>query len=102
MNQVIAVTDFINEWQVWGYGEPAGCKRHHEAHSFCQVINQPVRILDVTPWKLRLVLYYLAALFLQVLFRFLYTLDSNFQHGSKGRTSFDKQIDVRSVEADHI
>jgi hypothetical protein len=72
------------------------------AQLFCQVINQPVWILDVTPRKLRLILYYFAALFLQVLFRFLHTLDGNFQARSKGRTSFDKQIEVCSVEADHI
>ena len=48
--------------------------------SLCQVINQAVRIFDVTSWEIRLIFHDLANLFLETRFGFLDAFDRNFEN----------------------
>lgn len=70
--------------------------------SLCQVINQTVRIFDVTSWGIRLIFSNLATLFLETRLGFLDAFDSHFENRSKRRASLNKKVDVLSAEADHI
>jgi hypothetical protein len=65
--------------------------------SLGQVINQTVRIFDVTSWEMRLIFHDLATLFLETRFGFLDAFDSNFQNRPKRRASLNKKVDVVSI-----
>src|ERR1700734_2965713 len=69
---------------------------------FCQVIDEPVWIFDVTSGKIRFVLNYATAFLLEVCLGFLNAFDCNFENRSQGRTSLNKEVEVFPMEADHI